>query len=596
MPRPPSRAHDDAARSPRRGAGARARAVVGAVRRCRRLRAHRAAIAPERVAGGGAASRSCSRRRRCASRASRCRRCRRRASRRAATFALEDQLAGPADAHHLAVSRAASGRPRARRDRRARAARGIARSPDVGATVRARHRRAGPRGADGGMALVRRDAGRAEASSAAPTAARFRVDAPARAGALPAELALALAQARRDGNGAAATCASMRRRRGDPRALAARNRRRLSFAAPPWRWPMRRRGAFADAIDLLQGESRWSRRFPRRPCPSVRAGARARGRRARAPRRRDARRMGVAQVDAGARRARGPRLPSRAGVPADAAAATRSGAGRSRSATRTCGTRKGCPRPTTRCPLLARAAPALRALPAGGREERDLRRRTLDARPGARRCRGLARARRAHERRGRARADRDIARRNAHPLRRTVMAARLAPRPPAPLARWWSTKSRARAPDRRGVAARGRVAAFAGGHVWQPLARDIAAARAANARGAAALADAARMADEIAGSRASAGAAAADADPRPDLERVLVQQNLRAAVTQLDWQDGRARVVFAAVGYDRADRRARSTAARGAAARRRSDAHRARRARHRPRRTHARALSVRRPR
>jgi type II secretory pathway component PulM len=29
-----------------------------------------------------------------------------------------------------------------------------------------------------------------------------------------------------------------------------------------------------------------------------------------------------------------------------------------------------------------------------------------------------------------------------------------------------------------------------------------------------------------------------------------VQQNLRAAVTQLEWRDGRAHVVLAAVGYD----------------------------------------------
>ena len=35
-----------------------------------------------------------------------------------------------------------------------------------------------------------------------------------------------------------------------------------------------------------------------------------------------------------------------------------------------------------------------------------------------------------------------------------------------------------------------------------------------------------------------------------DLERVLVAQNLRPAVTQLDWKDARARLVFGAVGYD----------------------------------------------
>jgi type II secretory pathway component PulM len=39
-------------------------------------------------------------------------------------------------------------------------------------------------------------------------------------------------------------------------------------------------------------------------------------------------------------------------------------------------------------------------------------------------------------------------------------------------------------------------------------------------------------------------------DMRAVLERILVQQNLRAAVTQLESRDGRAHVVFAAVGYD----------------------------------------------
>ena len=34
------------------------------------------------------------------------------------------------------------------------------------------------------------------------------------------------------------------------------------------------------------------------------------------------------------------------------------------------------------------------------------------------------------------------------------------------------------------------------------------------------------------------------------LERTLNQHNLRGAVTQLDWQEGRAHVVFAAVSYE----------------------------------------------
>jgi hypothetical protein len=49
-------------------------------------------------------------------------------------------------------------------------------------------------------------------------------------------------------------------------------------------------------------------------------------------------------------------------------------------------------------------------------------------------------------------------------------------------------------------------------------------------------------------SRTSAKAAAPDA--RADLDRVLAQLNLRTAVTSAEWRDGRASLVFAAIGYD----------------------------------------------
>ena len=48
------------------------------------------------------------------------------------------------------------------------------------------------------------------------------------------------------------------------------------------------------------------------------------------------------------------------------------------------------------------------------------------------------------------------------------------------------------------------------------------------------------MAEEMAGLARGAGTGAA-ADPRADFERVLAAQNLRAAVTQQDWKDGRGR-------------------------------------------------------
>jgi type II secretory pathway component PulM len=121
-------------------------------------------------------------------------------------------------------------------------------------------------------------------------------------------------------------------------------------------------------------------------------------------------------------------------------------------------------------------------------------------------------------------------------------------RTPLPVARWWSSKSGA---EQRIVAGLALVAlaALAWWAIWQPVTRDIAVARAANARGSVALTDARRMTDEMAG-LARAAAVGGDADSRMDLERVLVEQNLRPALTQLDWKDGRARLVFGAVGYD----------------------------------------------
>jgi len=118
---------------------------------------------------------------------------------------------------------------------------------------------------------------------------------------------------------------------------------------------------------------------------------------------------------------------------------------------------------------------------------------------------------------------------------------------PAPVARWLAAKTRV---EQRVVAT--LLALIAGvllwAALWQPLARDTAAMRAAQPGDAAALESGRRMADEIAG-LVRAPAMPATPDARAALERVLAQQNLRSAVTQLDWQDGRARVVFAAADY-----------------------------------------------
>ena len=85
--------------------------------------------------------------------------------------------------------------------------------------------------------------------------------------------------------------------------------------------------------------------------------------------------------------------------------------------------------------------------------------------------------------------------------------------------------------------------------LWQPLQRELAALRAAVPAQRSALAAARTMADEMA-SLARAAPVRRAADARAELERGLGERGLRAAVTQLDWQDERARIVFADVGVD----------------------------------------------
>jgi type II secretory pathway component PulM len=84
---------------------------------------------------------------------------------------------------------------------------------------------------------------------------------------------------------------------------------------------------------------------------------------------------------------------------------------------------------------------------------------------------------------------------------------------------------------------------------WQPMSRDAAALRLAKAGDDAALAQAREIAREMA-SVPPGAVQSAPADARALLDRVLAQQNLRGAVTSIDWREGRARIVMAAVGYD----------------------------------------------
>ncbi len=116
-----------------------------------------------------------------------------------------------------------------------------------------------------------------------------------------------------------------------------------------------------------------------------------------------------------------------------------------------------------------------------------------------------------------------------------------------PLARWWSAQPVSVQRRWRWAAILAAsvvaIAAFA-----QPLVRSADASRAALARDATALADARARSAEIAS--LARGAAPAAADAKSELERVLARAGLRPAVTQLDWQDGRVRLTFAAVGFD----------------------------------------------
>ena len=118
---------------------------------------------------------------------------------------------------------------------------------------------------------------------------------------------------------------------------------------------------------------------------------------------------------------------------------------------------------------------------------------------------------------------------------------------PPKVARWWAAKTPA---ERRIVAAVAAVVAVAlcWLAVWQPLQRDTAALRAAAPGERAALADGERVAAEIAGlARTAASPPAADA--RAGLERILQERGL-AGATQVDWQEGRARLALEAARFD----------------------------------------------
>jgi type II secretory pathway component PulM len=119
---------------------------------------------------------------------------------------------------------------------------------------------------------------------------------------------------------------------------------------------------------------------------------------------------------------------------------------------------------------------------------------------------------------------------------------------PAPLVRWWRLKAPR---ERRIVTALALVVVVAIGWllVWQPLQQDVAALRAGAPAARAELAEAQRLAAEIAGLTRTPPPPAAPIAPAR-FEQVLAERGIPAGTAQVAWEDGRARLTLAAVRFD----------------------------------------------
>jgi type II secretion system protein L len=287
----------------------------------------------------------------------------------AAAFALEDQLAGPADEHWLAAStQQAGGRVVVVIVARALLAGWRARAAGAGRTARLTRILAEPELAPAGTGLcwcIPADADAGSGFVRLPDGSAFPVDAAPADGSLPPELTLALARAASGGtmpaqvrvDGAVSDAALLRWRQETGVAF---------VRGKPWQWYAADPAAFASATNLLQGEMA--------PTPPPRRGARLR---LFAPAAWIAAAALVLHVTATLgdwawwridawRAARAwTAIATAAGVPAAAAATP--AAARSALAQRYAEARHahGLPAPHDALPLLARAAPAFAALPAG---------------------------------------------------------------------------------------------------------------------------------------------------------------------------------------------------------------------------------------
>lgn len=276
-------------------------------------------------------------------------------------FALEDQLAGPVAAHHLATSaQAPDGRVRVVIVARSLVAgiagwgRPVARiiaEPDLAPPL-VGWRWCASKDDDGGF--VRRVDGSA-----------FPVSAPPGDGALPVELAHALAQARRDGPAPP----HVRVDAAFPDDALSRWHRETGVAFPrgtPWRWEMASPAAFSAAIDVLPAapaaESAAARRHVGRLfAPALILAGTAIAIHVVA----GAGEWALLRIDAWRDAREWEALALAAGAPSDAASTPQSA--RAALVQRHAELRhaRGLPAPDDALPLLARAAPALAALPQG---------------------------------------------------------------------------------------------------------------------------------------------------------------------------------------------------------------------------------------
>ena len=398
--------------------------------------------------------------------------------------------------------------------------------------------------------------------------------------ALPSELALALAQAGTGGTPPSKSRVEPHVARRHPRPLAARGRRRvrrgdavaLALSAPA--------AAFAGAIDLLQaGRSR-----DRTPRKRPRAAVRARLRLAAA-----ALALHVVatagewtwlRLDGWHNARNGARSPPVPGCHPTPRRRPRRAAPRSRAVMPNSGTRTAARAGRRAAPARARCSRACARCPRARVKSAIVCGWPLDARSRARRPGRIAELERACGRPA-CRRSRDVGDGRARSVsERNDGRARSSLRRPANRA-LVVRESAARAPIVAALCSSSLVALLRGGAL-ATVTRDIAAMRAAQGAGRGTRRRAADEPTRWPDSRAPLRRAPTPIRAR--LERVLVAAWPRGAVTHLDWKDGRAHLVFGAVGFDALIAGARSTAARRAASGRRSYVHRARGARDRPRR------------